>query len=199
MRLVLASQSPSRIQLLKQLVENFEIDPSHLNEDPRHREIPRSYVLRISKEKALVTAKRHPEKYVLGADTIVSVGRRILGKAQTPEHATQQIKLLSGKRHRVYTALTLCLPCGHIQQRLSLTKVRFKVLDDQEIQQFILSEQWKDVSVYRHEGIAGQFILWMQGVPSTLSGLPLSDTYLLLKGHNFFAKNICEKIFAIKQ
>lgn len=180
--LVLASASPSRQLLLAGLGVPFEIDPPCLDEQIQAREKPIPYVQRMSKEKAICVAGRHQSKYVLAADTIVALGTRILRKAQDAEEAHQQLRLLSGKRHRVYTSLTVVLPDQTMRHRLSMTHVAFKVLEPQEIEAFVASDQWKNVAVYRHEGMAACFTRSMRGLPSTIAGLPLWDTYQLLRG-----------------
>lgn len=180
---ILASQSPSRKGLLSQLISPFAVHPSHIDETPLSREKPEDYVMRIAKEKGLTVARAHPDCVILSADTTVAVGRRLLGKATSEEESHAQMTLLSGRRHRVYTSVCLLLPGGRCSQRTAVTHVCFKKLSPQEISQFVQSREWENVAVYRHEGFAARFIRSMRGLPSTIAGLPLYDTYQLLKGN----------------
>jgi septum formation protein len=180
--LVLASQSPSRKILLGQLIPEFLVHPAHIDETSLPREKAEDYVMRISQNKGLAVASFYPDYAILSADTTVAVGRRLLGKATSEEESYRQMTLLSGRRHRVYTALCLIMPGGHISQRIAVTHVCFNRLCPKEIQQFVHSKEWQNVAVYRHEGFAARFIRSIRGVPSTIAGLPLRDTYCLLKG-----------------
>jgi len=179
--LILASQSPSRARLLTQLGIPFQAVPSLIDETPLPKEKPLDYIKRISQEKAYSVASSHPERFILAADTIVALGTRILMKAKDEEEARAQLALISGRRHRSCTALCLVLPNGQCRARIAITHVAFKALDAQEIDLYIASNQWRNVAVYQSEGRAAQFIRFMRGQPSTLMGLPLFDTYQMLR------------------
>ena len=184
--LVLASESPSRAALLKDMGVAFRIAPMNIDETPQKGERPADYVKRISGEKARTAASKIPNLPILAADTIVSVGARIMRKAQDEQESAFQMRLLSGRRHRVHTCVTLALPSPtpRMIQRLSTTYVAFKVLTPEEIIAFVASEEWRHVAVYHHEGHARFFIRWMRGLPTTIQGLPFLDTYHLLRGHS---------------
>jgi septum formation protein len=163
------------------MISEFSIHPAHIDESPLSGEKPPEYVTRIAKEKGLVMASRYPEDSILSADTTVAVGRRILGKALSSEESYTQMTLLSGRRHRVYTSVCLMTPSS-VSHRIAMTHVTFKKLTSREIEAFVLSKEWENVAVYRHEGFAARFIRSMNGLPSTIAGLPLYDTYQLLRG-----------------
>ena len=185
--LILASSSPSRARLLTQMGVLFQSIPSSIDETPFPREKPLDYIKRMAQEKANFVTSHHPEHFVLAADTIVALGTRILRKAESAEEARAQLSLISGKRHKSCTALTLVFPYKEkTVTRICTTHVAFKSLDAQEIDFYIASQQWRNVAVYQSEGIAGQFIRFMRGHPSTLMGLPLFDTYQMLRPHGLF-------------
>lgn len=181
--LILASQSPSRSLLLTRMGVPFEVYPADIDETPMAKERPRDYVLRVAREKAEKVSQTHAQRPILAADTIVAVGTRILRKAKDEAEARAQLALISGRRHRVYTAVALRLPSGAYHTRLTVTHVALKVLEPQEEHFFIASGEWKNVAVYRIEGIMGLYIRMMRGSYSGIQGLPLWDTYSLLKGH----------------
>ena len=136
--------------------------------------------------------QQHP--LILSGDTIVAMGRRILRKAKTPEEAQHQMEMLSGRSHRVYSAVTLYNPnTQQYCQRIATTYVKFKHLEPMEIQQFVDSGQWKNVAVYRLEGFVSRFIRSINGESSTIEGLPMFETYQLLRGNginlSYFSKN----------
>lgn len=178
---ILASQSPSRKALLEKLPLTFTVCPAHIDETPWARETPKDYVQRIAQEKAVKVKEIHPQAWILAADTIVAQGRRILRKAKDEAESTAQIQSLSGRRHRVWTAVSLMGPEGTMTTRLAHTHVRFKRLEAQEIRWFVESGQWKDVAVYRHEGIASFWIQTLTGQTSTIAGLPAFETYGLVR------------------
>lgn len=181
--LILASSSASRLRLLTEMGVSFTTSPTDIDESVRPQELPVSYVTRIAQEKALplLSTKTH----ILSADTIVALGHRILRKAQSAQEAYAQISMLSGRRHRVLTAVVLTLPGGVQRKRLAQTHVSFKPLDKGEKEAFIQSGEWRNVAVYRIEGMAGRFVKQLNGLSSTICGLPLFPTYQLLRGEGF--------------
>jgi septum formation protein len=192
-KLVLASGSPRRLQLLQQA----GIDPDHLtpvnaDETPQRGEAPRSLAKRLAKEKAqlaLKNAERSPElqeSYVLAADTVVALGRRILPKAEMLDQASHCLRLLSGRSHRVYTGLTLVTPKGAMRHRLVETRVRFKRLSKEEMEAYLASGEWRGkAGGYAIQGLAGTFVVKLVGSYSNVVGLPLYETVSLLTGEGF--------------
>lgn len=184
--IVLASASPRRLELLHALgLSNIVVCPADIDETPRVKEKPPSYVLRLAEEKAAAIAPQYPGHYILGADTIVAVGTRILGKAETPEEALAQLTLISGRRHRVYTGVCLITPKGDRATRLAMTHVALKRLSQQELKAYVESEEWKGVAVYRSQGKMAAFIRSITGTPSNILGLPLYDVSQLLQGKGY--------------
>ena len=182
MRLILGSASPRRLELLAQIgVTPDEVRPAEIDETPLKAELPRAYVERMAREKASATAAA-PEDLVLAADTEVSVGRRILGKPSDEAEAVQFLLWLSGRRHRVTTAI--CLRRGSREWlRLIETRVRFKRLSDAEISSYIRSGEWRGkAGGYAIQGLAGAFIPEIHGSYTNVVGLPLAETAALLQG-----------------
>ena len=183
-KLVLASGSPRRIELLQQAgIEPDRILPADIDETPQRAEHPRSLAKRLSKEKAekaftLLQDEAELERgYVLAADTVVAVGRRILPKAETSEDAAFCLQLLSGRSHRVYTGVCLITPSGKQRQRLVETRVRFKRLPRIEIDRYVASGEWRGkAGGYGVQGLAGAFVVKMTGSYSNNVGLTLIDT-----------------------
>lgn len=192
-KLVLASGSPRRIELLQQAgIEPDRILPADIDETPQRAEHPRSLAKRLSKEKAekaftLLQDEAELERgYVLAADTVVAVGRRILPKAETSEDAAFCLQLLSGRSHRVYTGVCLITPAGKQRQRLVETRVRFKRLPRTEIDRYVASGEWRGkAGGYGVQGLAGAFVVKMTGSYSNIVGLPLFETAALLVGEGF--------------
>lgn len=182
MPLILASASPRRLDLLAQIgVTPDLIDPAHIDETPRKGELPALYAARMAREKALAVAARHPQAHVLGGDTVVACGRRILPKAESEADARLCLKLLSGRRHRVLSAITLASPDGKARHRLSTSSVTFKLLHPDEIDAYVASGEWHGkAGGYAIQGRAAGLIRTMQGSPSGVIGLPLHETRTLL-------------------
>jgi len=186
--LVLASSSPRRLELLYAMgidPQTIQVVPANIDETPLKAEKPTCYVNRLALEKASIVAAKHPKAYVIAADTSVAVGRRLLHKAQSPEEAGQQLTLLSGRRHWVYTGVCLIPPGQPPKQRLGKTHVTFKRLSAIEIQGYVASLEWQGVCVYRSQGKAACFIRSMQGTPTNVMGLPLYEVAQLLQGSGY--------------
>jgi septum formation protein len=181
---VLASASPRRLDLLRQIgIEPDSIDPADLNEAAKSDETPRLLAGRLSREKARLVAGRSPGAYVLAADTVVTVGRRVLPKAQTAEEARLCLELLSGRAHRVLTGVALIAPDGREAARLSETRLHFKRLTDAEIDAYLAGGEWRGkAGGYAIQGAAGAFVMALQGSYSGVVGLPLYETLGLLVG-----------------
>ncbi|MBN9026441.1 Maf-like protein [Kaistia nematophila] len=192
-KLLLASGSPRRLQLLAQAgLEPDSLLPTSVDESPLKNELPRSLAKRLARSKAdaaRAMAARTPEfadSYILAADTVVAVGRRILPKAEFHDQAAECIRLLSGRSHRVYTAVCLLTPKGSVRQRLVESKVRFKRLGRQEIDTYLGSGEWRDkAGGYAIQGLAGTFVVKLVGSYSSVVGLPLYETIAMLDGEGF--------------
>jgi septum formation protein len=192
-KLVLASGSPRRVELLNQAgIEPDILLPAHIDETPARAEHPRSLAKRLSLEKAqksaamLVEQGETSKSYILAADTVVSVGRRILPKAEALDEANYCLRLLSGRSHHVYTGLCLITPAGKVRQKLVETRVRFKRLSSIELESYLASGEWRGkAGGYAIQGLAGTFIVKLVGSYSNVVGLPLYETTSLLTGEGF--------------
>ncbi len=192
-KLVLASGSPRRLALLAQVgIEPDRLMPVTVDETPRRKETPRNLARRLAREKteaALTTLKSEPDladALVLAADTVVSVGRRILPKAEQIDEAASCLRQLSGRSHRVYTALCLATGKGHVRRRLIETRVRFKRLSREDIESYLASGEWRGkAGSYAIQGIAGGFVVKLIGSYSAVVGLPLYETLTLLAGEGY--------------
>ncbi len=190
--LVLASASPRRLSLLSQIgVVPAHVLPADLDETPLPREIPRQLARRLSRAKAAACAAALPadmprDCLILAADTVVGLGRRILPKAETPEQVEACLRLLSGRRHRVYTGLCLLQPSGRRAERVVETAVCFKRLSAAEIAGYVQSgEGLGKAGGYAIQGRADLFVTQLQGGYSNVVGLPLHETAALLGGFGY--------------
>jgi septum formation protein len=192
-KLILASGSPRRVDLLNQAgIEPSRLMPMDIDEVPKKSEHPRSLARRLSTEKAeaaLAAIKGDMTwkgSYILAADTVVAVGRRILGKAEFADEASASLHLLSGRSHWVYTGVCLVTPDRKVRQKIVETKVRFKRLSGFEIENYLASGQWRGkAGAYGIQGLAGTFVQKMVGSYTNVVGLPLYETILLLTGEGF--------------
>jgi septum formation protein len=192
-KLVLASGSPRRLSLIHQAgIEPDALRPAELDETPTRGELPRACANRLARAKAeaAYAGVQHDDDlqgaFVLGADTVVAKGRRILPKAELLDEAAQCLRLLSGRNHRVYTAICLVTPKGAFRQRLVETRVRFKRLSPQDIESYLASGEWRGkAGGYAAQGLAGSFIVKLVGSYSNVVGLPLYETVALLQGEGF--------------
>ena len=181
--LVLASASPRRLDLLRQVgLEPAEIDPADLDETPAPRELPRAYALRMATSKLAIVAPRHPGAMVVAADSVVVCSRRILPKAEIEAEARTCLGRLSGRRHRVLGAVAVGFPDGMVRTRLVETVVRFKRLEPAEIDDYLQSGEWRGkAGGYAIQGRAACFVDFLSGSYSNVVGLPLFETVTLLK------------------
>jgi septum formation protein len=192
-KLVLASGSPRRLALVNQAgIEPDMLLPANIDETPLRGELPRACANRLARAKAeaaLASVRSDEEMkgaYILAADTVVAVGRRILPKAELLDEASQCLRLLSGRNHRVYTGLCLVTPRGGFRQRLIETRVRFKRLSAEDLEAYLASGEWRGkAGGYAAQGLAGTFIVKMVGSYSNVVGLPLYETMSLLGGEGF--------------
>jgi septum formation protein len=191
--LILASASPRRLALLNQIgIEPEHLVPAHIDETPEKNELPRKLAQRLADQKALHaqhkarTSGVADNAIVLSADTVVAVGRRILPKAEMMEEASECLRLLSGRAHRVYTGVCLLTPSGRMRRRLVETRVRFKRLSAREMESYLASAEWRDkAGGYAIQGIAGAFVIKLVGSYSAVVGLPLHETVSLLAGEGY--------------
>lgn len=184
--LILASASPRRRDLLARLgVTPAAIAAADIDETPHPRELPRPYAARMAREKALA-AGIHPGAFVLAGDTVVACGRRILPKAEDEATARTCLALLSGRRHRVLSAIALRHPDGTLRERLSETVVRVKPLSAAEIDAYIAGGEWHGkAGGYAIQGSFEGLIAWIGGSHSGVMGLPLFETRALLAHAGF--------------
>jgi len=180
MRLILGSASPRRRELLGQLgLVPDEVRVPDIDESPSRDEVPLAYCRRIARGKA-EAMQVGPDEVLLCADTTVAVGRRILGKPADEGEAAQFLYLLSGRRHRVITAVAIRTQ-ARLWTREVVTQVRFKRLSDAEISAYVRSGDWRGkAGGYAIQGPAGAFIPWIQGSYSAVMGLPVAETATLL-------------------
>jgi len=183
MRLILASASPRRLDLLAQIgVTPDGVDPAHIDETPRKAELPAPYAARMAAEKGAAVAARHPGALVLSGDTVVACGRRILPKAEDEATARACLALLSGRRHRVLSAVTLIDADGKARHKLSTSTVTFKRLHSHEIDAYLACGEWEGkAGGYAIQGRAAGLIRALSGSPSGVIGLPLYETRTLLQ------------------
>jgi septum formation protein len=192
-KLILASASPRRLELMQQVgLDPDALIPADLDETPQKGELPRVLAARLAVEKAEAAAKvakTRPELagfYVVAADTVVSVGRRILPKCEVVDEAAQCLRLLSGRAHRVYSGLTLITSKGVSRHRLVETRVRFKRLSSDEIDAYLAAGEWRGkAGGYAIQGLAGGFVVKLVGSYSSVVGLPLYETLSLLAGEGY--------------
>lgn len=183
-RLILASASPRRLELLRQIgIEPAAIVPAAVEERVLPREPPRAYAIRLAEAKAHAVAVSHPDAYVLGADTVVACGRRILPKALDEATARRCLALLSGRRHRVLGGICVIAPGGRRVRRLVSSVVALARLEPREVDAYIAAGEWHDkAGGYAIQGRAAAFVRYLSGSYSNVVGLPLHETAALLRG-----------------
>ena len=181
---VLASASPRRLALLEQIgLAPDDVLSLDIDETPLSKETPRALAVRLAREKALAGAARAPSALVLGADTVVGLGRRILPKTETDADARACLRLLAGRAHRVFTAICLHRPGAPPASRLVETRVDFKRLEAREVDAYIAGGEWRGkAGGYAIQGRAAKFVTCLTGSYSAVVGLPLYETAALLEG-----------------
>lgn len=191
--MVLASGSPRRLALLEQIgIIPDLLCPASIDETPKKTEMPRSLVRRLARAKAQKASlskqvgKLEGGTYILAADTIVAIGRRVLPKPETMEQAAAHLNRLSGRNHRVFTSVCLVTPDDSYRQRTVETRVRFKRLSRQELDAYLASGEWRGVAGgYAIQGRAEAFVQKLSGSYSNVVGLPLYETIALLNGASY--------------
>jgi septum formation protein len=185
--LVLASASPRRLELLRQIgIAPEAVDPAEVDETPLKGELPVAYAKRIAALKLETVAARRPDCFVLAADTVVACGRRILPKAEDAATAERCLTLLSGRRHHVLGGIAIAAPDGRRVTRLVDTDVIFKRLSAQEIAAYLHSGEWQGkAGGYAVQGRAAVFVKALSGSYSNVVGLSLYDTAAMLTGLGF--------------
>lgn len=189
-RIVLASASPRRYQLLQQIgITPDDVIPIAIDETPGQRERPRVYVERMAREKAAVARKAvisdpvRANSFIVAADTVVTIGARILPKTELEDEAEACLRDLSGRGHRVYTSVVVVSPDGKQSQRLVESRLRFRRVAPVEIASYLASNEWRGkAGGYAIQGIAGCFVTKLVGSYSAVVGLPLYETAALLAG-----------------
>ena len=190
LELVLASGSPRRSDLLKQIgLENFLSDAADVDETVKKPEVPKKYAARIALEKAETVKRRHPSRFVLAADTVVTCGTRILDKPVSKIQAEKCLRRLSGRSHNVLGAFVVIGENNQYVKRLVISSVTFKRLDEQEISNYLASEEWiGKAGGYAIQGRGAAFIKRIQGSYSNVVGLPIHEVYNVLRGLGFHYK-----------
>ncbi len=187
MRLILASASPRRLDLLARIgVTPDAIEPADIDESVASGELPRVHALRLAEEKAAAIGARYPDDLILAADTVVAVGRRILPKVEDEATLRQCMALLSGRRHRVLTGVALALPGGAIRSRLVETMIAIKRLSPDEVDYYAAHGEWRGkAGGYALQGYGEVYVRHIAGSYSNVVGLPLAETRHLLKSAGY--------------
>ncbi len=187
MRLILASASPRRLELLARIgVIPDAVVPADIDERVVKGELPRGHAQRLAREKAMAIAVNERDALVLAADTVVAVGRRILPKVEDEATLRRCMALLSGRRHRVLTGVALALPGGAMRERLVETMIAMKRLSGQEIDHYAAHGEWRGkAGGYALQGYGEVYVRHIAGSYSNVVGLPLAETRMLLKSAGY--------------
>ncbi|MGE0734517.1 MAG: nucleoside triphosphate pyrophosphatase [Alphaproteobacteria bacterium] len=188
-RLILASASPRRLDLLRQIgIVPDAVDPADIDETIPPLELPAVHARRLAGEKLRAVAARHANAFVLAADTVVACGRRILPKSEDEQTARKCLELLSGRRHRVYGGVAVAAPGGRTVVRVVATGVVFKHLTAREIDAYVASDEWRGkAGGYAIQGRAAAYVTGISGSYSNIVGLPLYEAAALLRGLGYGA------------
>ncbi|MEO1018659.1 MAG: Maf family nucleotide pyrophosphatase [Pseudomonadota bacterium] len=181
---VLASSSPRRLSLLRQIgIEPDQVITPDIDETIRPRELPRDYVQRMATSKLQAVAADHASSFVLAADTVVACGRRILPKTETRGSAEKCLKLLSGRRHRVFGGVAIAAPNDRTSFKIAMTMVRFKRLSNDDLASYLNGDEWfGKAGGYAIQGRAEAFVTQLNGSYSNVVGLPLATISSMLQG-----------------
>ena len=186
-KLILASSSPRRLQILNNLgFAPDEVIAADIDETPRKGEKPEAYCKRIAIEKAEKIASEHSGSFIVAGDTIAAVGTRILGKANNAAEAKGILQLMSGRRHKVYSAVTVISDKGEMRSRMTVNAVKFKRMTDEEIDAYVATNHWQGkAGAYGLQEDPGGFVISINGSFSGIIGLPAYETKSLLVGLGF--------------
>jgi septum formation protein len=192
-KLVLASASPRRLALIEQVgITPDLLNPVDVDETPGKREAPRSLSLRLAREKAqaargaALVRNLGDNTFILAADTVVSLGRRVVDKPESADEAREALLMLSGRSHRVFTSIALIAPDGREKSRVVDTKVRFKRLSREDIDAYLLSDEWRGkAGGYAIQGKAAAFVRYLSGSHSCVVGLPVFETLHMLQAAGY--------------
>ncbi len=196
MRLILASASPRRAEILRDAGFTFEVRPAHVDETRFPRETAAGYVARLASSKARLVAQsltgKNETAFVIGADTVVVAGRHILGKPKNAADARRILRLLSGKTHRVLTCVSIVsIPSGKESLHVETTRVQFHRLSDEDIREYLLSrEPFDKAGAYGIQGVGGRFVRRIEGCYFNVMGLPLSRVWSMLKASGWRGRGI---------
>lgn len=180
---ILASASPRRLELLKQVgLVPSRVIPADIDETPLKDELPRDYASRMARQKARIVRDKHPDAIILSADTVVTMGRRILPKAENLAQAKTCLEKLSGRKHTVITSVVLAITDKPLREKRVETVVEFKRLHKDEIADYLTSNEWQGkAGGYAIQGLAARFITHINGSYSNVVGLPLAETVAMLE------------------
>ena len=186
-KLILASASPRRVDLLKNIgIVPDDIIPADIDETPHKSELPKDLAQRLAVEKAQAVAEKNAGAFILAADTVVGAGRKILDKTEDENYARKCLETLSGRRHHVYGGIALITPEGKTIKRLVDTLVQFKRLTNEDIENYLKSGEWQGkAGGYAIQGHAESYIKYIRGSYSNVVGLSLYDTMKILDGAGF--------------
>lgn len=187
MKLILASASPRRRELLQSIRFNFQVESSAVEELQRQGEAPETYVRRLAEDKAREVASRHPDAWIIAADTIVYIDGTILEKPADHEDAVRMLSAISGRVHEVYTGLTLCkLSEARSYTRVVMTRVKMLSLSREEIDWYASTGEPMDkAGAYAVQGIGAMFIESIEGSYTNVVGLPLAELFEMMKHAGF--------------
>ena len=189
---ILGSSSIRRLELLNQIgvIPDLILSPN-INEDIFSKELPRVYVKRMSLDKNRVFQQQYPQSIILTADTVVSVGRRILPKTMDINTAEECLNLISGRRHNVFTSFTLYTPHNSLKTKTVKSVIKFKRLHSNEISYYLASKEWEGkAGGYAIQGMASSYINFISGSYSNVVGLPLAELYRALASIGYKLKNV---------
>ena len=182
-RFILASSSPRRRELLGSIGVDFEVIPSHIPEERGEGETPEEYVARLSREKAHAIAAKHPDRWIIAADTTVALDDLVLEKPIDPEDAKRMLKTIAGKTHVVYTGVTLLNVAKQWQEtRVAESEVRMLPLDARDIDWYVATGEPLDkAGAYAVQGIGAMFIDSIHGSYTNVVGLPLATLFQMMR------------------
>lgn len=191
-KLILASASPRRLELLAQIgIVPDQVAPADIDETPKRDESPRRLALRLAEEKARAVAQSNGGAFVLAADTVVACGNRAIGKAEDVTEARKFLTLLSGRRHRVYGGMCLIAPDGTERSRVIETQVKFRTLGTEDLNRYLSHDEWQGkAGAYAIQGHAATFVKAISGSYSNVVGLSLCEVDGLLRGLGYQTKEV---------